>query len=304
MGPGRAGAGEPARFGPDLFRRSSPEVILPPYETVVAILRWCGVVLAAIASGLYVRTLAGPTATTSPLKERIVAAATLCMTVALVWRALELGTVPLVTSLEALYFYAWLLLVVFLFLVRRAAHKTLGVFLVPLATVLATVSVVFLEPPAAVNALFRNRLFALHTVSLFLGYSALSVAFCAGVMYLLLFDEIAHKKVGRMFARLPSLDDLDRLGHRTVLLGFVLLTAGIAIGMVWARREWGVAWVWESKSVWTLLSWSVYLGYLVTRRAAGWQGQRAAWLATLGFALSIFTLLGSNVLLASRRHVF
>jgi ABC-type transport system involved in cytochrome c biogenesis permease subunit len=188
--------------------------------------------------------------------------------------------------------------------VRRAAHRTLGVFLVPLATGLAALSAAFMEPPQAVNALFRNKLFALHTVSLFLGYSALSVAFCAGVMYLLLFDEIAHKRVGRMFARLPSLDDLDRLGHRTVVLGFVLLTAGIAIGMVWARREWGVAWVWESKSVWTLLSWLVYLGYLVTRRAAGWQGQRAAWLATLGFALSIFTLLGSNVLLASRRHVF
>ena len=73
---------------------------------------------------------------------------------------------------------------------------------------------------------------------------------------------------------------------------------------MWARREWGVAWVWESKSVWTLLSWSVYLGYLVTRRAAGWQGQRAAWLATLGFALSIFTLLGSNALLSSGKHIF
>ena len=157
---------------------------------------------------------------------------------------------------------------------------------------------------APVNALFTNRLFALHTVSLFLGYSALSVAFCAGVMYLLLFDEIAHKRVGRMFARLPSLDDLDRLGHRTVVLGFVLLTAGIAVGMVWSRREWGVAWVWESKTVWTLLSWTVYLGYLVTRRVYGWQGQRAAWLAALGFALSIITLLGSNALFASRRHWF
>jgi cytochrome c-type biogenesis protein CcsB len=277
---------------------------LPSYEFVVALLRWCGVVLALAASALYIRTLAGPPAPPTRLKERLVGAAAVGMTLALALRALELGTVPLVTSVEALFFYAWLLLVVFLFLVRRAAHKTLGVFLVPLATVLAAVSAAFMAPPQAVNALFKNKLFALHTVSLFLGYSALSVAFCAGVMYLLLFDEIAHKKVGRMFVRLPSLDDLDRLGHRTVVLGFALLTAGIAIGMVWARREWGVAWVWESKSVWTLLSWSVYLGYLVTRRAAGWQGQRAAWLATLGFALSIFTWLGSNALLASRRHVF
>jgi cytochrome c-type biogenesis protein CcsB len=277
---------------------------LPSYEFVVAILRWCGVLLAAAASALYVRTLAGPPAGVSKLPERLVGAAAVAMTLAIGLRALELGTVPLVTSLEALFFYAWLLVVVFLFLVRRAAHRTLGVFLVPLATVLAALSAALMAPPSDVSELFRNRLFALHTVSLFLGYSALSVAFCAGVMYLLLYDEIAHKRVGRMFARLPSLDDLDRLGHRTVVLGFVLLTAGIAIGMVWARREWGVAWVWESKSVWTLLSWSVYLGYLVTRRAAGWQGQRAAWLATLGFALSIFTLLGSNALLASRRHVF
>ena len=273
-------------------------------EWVVAVLRWSGVALAAWASVLYARTLTGPPAAASPLKERLVGASVLCMTLALVARAIELGTVPLVTSLEALFFYAWLLLVIFLFLVRRTAHRALGVFLLPLATVLAALSAAFLGPPTAVNALFKNRLFALHTVSLFLGYSALSVAFCAAVMYLLLHDEIAHKRVGRMFARLPSLDDLDRLGHRTVVLGFALLTAGIAIGMVWARLEWGVAWVWESKSVWTLLSWSVYLGYLVTRRAAGWQGQRAAWLAAVGFALSIFTLLGSNALLASRRHVF
>ena len=277
---------------------------MPNPEFVVAILRWSGVLCAALASVVFARTLTGPPGAVSPLGPRLVGTAVLLMTAALVVRALELGTVPLVTSVEALFFYAWLLLVVFLLLVRRAAHRTLGIFLVPLATVLAAVSAAFMAPPQAVNELFRNRLFALHTVSLFLGYSALSVAFCAGVMYLLLFDEIAHKKVGRMFARLPSLDDLDRLGHRTVVLGFVLLTAGIVIGMVWARREWGVAWVWESKSVWTLLSWSVYLGYLVTRRAAGWQGQRAAWLATLGFALSIFTLLGSNALLASGKHIF
>ena len=274
------------------------------FEPVALVLRWAGVLCAALASVAYARTLTGTPGTPPAAGPRLAFAAVAFMTAALVLRAFELGTVPLVTSVEFLFFYAWLLLAIFLFLVRRAAHRTLGVFLVPLATVLAAVSAAFMAPPSAVNELFKNRLFALHTVSLFLGYSALSVAFCAGVMYLLLFDEIAHKKVGRMFARLPSLDDLDRLGHRTVVLGFAMLTLGIVIGMVWARSEWGVAWGWEAKSVWTLLSGLVYLGYLVTRRAAGWQGQRAAWLATLGFALSIFTLLGSNALLGAQRHVF
>ncbi len=273
-------------------------------EPWVVLLRWAGVALATLAGVSYIRNLTAAARPAGPAPERLVVGAVLCLSGALLARGLELSTVPLVTSVEALLFYAWLLLVVFLVLVRREAHRTLGALLVPLAALLALVSAAFMAPPAAVGAVFKNPWFALHTVSLFLGYSALSVAFCAGVMYLLLFDEIAHKRVGRMFARLPSLDDLDRLGHHTVLAGFVLLTAGIVVGMVWARTEWGVLWVWETKSVWTLLSWSVYLAYLLTRNLAGWQGARAAWLATLGFALAAATFVGTNVLLASGRHVF
>src|SRR5262245_30444376 len=273
-------------------------------EPWVVVLRWAGVLLAASAGVLYVKNLTAAARPSGVAPERLVLAAIVVWSVALAARGFELSTVPLVSSVEALLFYAWLLLVVFLVLVRREAHRTLGAFLVPLAAVLGAVAAAFTEPPTAVSALFHNRYFALHTVSLFLGYSALSVAFCAGVMYLLLFEEIAHKKVGRMFARLPSLDDLDRLGHHTVLLGFALLTAGIVVGMVWAKTEWGVLWVWEPKSVWTLLSWAVYLAYLLTRNLAGWQGPRAAWLATLGFVLAAVTFVGTNVALGSGRHVF
>jgi len=274
-------------------------------EILLVVLRWAGVGLAALASVSYVRGLVAAEATAPAAgATRFVAGAALCWTGALLLRAFELGTVPLVTSFEALLFYAWLLLVVFLGLVRREAHRTLGAFLVPLATVLGFFAAAFMAPPSTVSALFHNRLFVAHTVSVFLGYSALSVAFCAGVMYLLLHDEIAHKRVGRMFARLPSLDDLDRLGLRTVQLGFVLLTLGIASGMAWARVEWDVLWVWEPKAVWALLSWSVYLAYLLTRAFAGWQGARAAWLAALGFALSVITFLGTNLVLGSGRHVF
>jgi cytochrome c-type biogenesis protein CcsB len=273
-------------------------------EPWVIVLRWAGVLLAAVAGVLYVKSLTAAARPAGVVPERLVLAAVLCLTAALAVRGFELSTVPLVSSVEALLFYAWLLLVVFLVLVRREAHRTLGAFLVPLAALLGAFAAAFMAPPAPVSALFHNRYFALHTVSLFLGYSALSVAFCAGVMYLLLFDEIAHKRVGRMFARLPSLDDLDRLGHHTVLLGFGLLTAGIVIGMIWAQTEWDVLWVWEPKSVWTLLSWAVYLGYLLTRNLAGWQGPRAAWLATLGFALAAATFVGTNVAFNTGRHVF
>lgn len=277
---------------------------MPALEVVLAVLRWGGVALALPPSVVYVRDFVGEPGPERAWKTRFLWGAIGLMSIALLLRAIQLRTVPLVSSLEALYFYAWLLLAVFLLLVGSRAHRALGALLVPLAAVLAIAASAFMEPAGEVNSIFRNRLFAFHTLSEFLGYSALSVAFCAGVLYLLLFDEISHKKVGKMFARLPSLDDLDRLGHHTVLLGFILLTLGIVSGMVWARREWGVFWVWEAKTVWTLLSWMLYLGYLLARRLAGWQGARAAWLATLGFASTIFSFLGANYLLGPGRHVF
>ena len=44
--------------------------------------------------------------------------------------------------------------------------------------------------------------------------------------------------------------------------------------------------------------------YLLSRNLAGWQGPRAAWLATLGFALAAATFVGTNVALGSGRHAF
>ena len=273
-------------------------------ETLVIVLRWAGVILASLAGIQYVRNLTAADHPSGTFAERLVQGAVACLTVALAVRGLQLSTVPLVTSAEALLSYAWLLLVVFLVLVRRDAHRTMGAYLVPLAALLALASAGSMAPPEAVNPLFRNPFFAIHTVSMFLGYSALSVAFCAGVMYLLLFDEIAHKRVGPMFSRLPSLDDLDRLGHHSVLLGFALLTAGIVFEMIWAKTEWSVLWVWEAKSVWTLLSWAGSLGYLLTRNLAGWQGARAAWLAALGFASAVATFVGTNLGFGAGGRIF
>jgi ABC-type transport system involved in cytochrome c biogenesis permease subunit len=117
-------------------------------------------------------------------------------------------------------------------------------------------------------------------------------------------DQVSNMKMGRLYNRLPSLEDLDRLGFRTVVLGFALLTASLIAGAIWARQEWGVNWVWDPKAVWTTLSWLVYAAYLVVRSRAGWRGERAAWLAATGFAFSIMMFLGTNYLLAAGRHVF
>jgi ABC-type transport system involved in cytochrome c biogenesis permease subunit len=215
----------------------------------------------------------------------------------------RLGAVPIFSPLEALYSYAWLVFLVFLFLVRAPNRSAIGSLLVPFGTACALLGM-FGFTSADVNPLFKNPLFSVHTLAAFLGYSALSVACCAGILYLVLHDNLTHKRIGVVASRLPSLEDLDGLGHRTVILGLSLLTLSIVAGMAWAKREWGVVWIWEPKGVWVLVTWLVYAFYLVARNRAGWRGVRAAWLSAVGFVASIFTLLGTNYLLAWGRHVF
>src|SRR5262245_39855554 len=119
-------------------------------EPWVVVLRWAGVLLAAVAGVLYVRNLTAASRPAGIAPDRFVLAAIVAWSVALAARGVELSTVPLVSSVEALLFYAWLLLVVFLLLVRREAHRTLGAFLVPLAAILGALAAAFTPPPAAV----------------------------------------------------------------------------------------------------------------------------------------------------------
>ncbi len=278
---------------------------MEPVDTRASeILRWVGVAAAWTAAVLYARLLTRDAHAEMRLERRLLWLAVLCMTLYLAARTAALGTVPLLTPTEALYFYGWLVFLVYLLLMRSPTQASVGALLVPFGAACALAGVLGGAGDGAVLPIFQSPLFAVHTLTAFLGYSALSVACCAGILYLVLHDQLSHKRIGRLFHRLPPLEDLDRLGHRTVLLGFLLLTIAIAAGALWARQEWGVSWIWEPKAVWALSSWIVYAGYLVARRRGKWRGERAAWLATVGFAVSIASFLGTNYLLASGRHAF
>lgn len=100
--------------------------------------------------------------------------------------------------------------------------------------------------------------------------------------------------------RLPALHILDQLSSRSILLGFVLLGAGIVSGAVWAQEVWGSYWVWDPKEVWALVAWLFYGGYLAARTWANWRGRYAALLAIAGLFLIVLAFLGVNLLFPGR----
>ena len=67
-------------------------------------------------------------------------------------------------------------------------------------------------------------------------YAAFALACVIGITYVLLFKEIKGKDVGFFYRRLPPLARLDVMNDRAVRIGWLFLTAGVAIGAFWAIR--------------------------------------------------------------------
>jgi len=96
--------------------------------------------------------------------------------------------------------------------------------------------------------------------------------------------------------RLTLLESIDNLSYRTISFGFPLLTIGIIAGAVWANEAWGSYWSWDPKETWALITWLVFASYLHARLTKSWQGEKPAFIASLGFVVVWICYLGVNFL--------
>jgi cytochrome c-type biogenesis protein CcsB len=137
----------------------------------------------------------------------------------------------------------------------------------------------------------------------FTGNAVFTVAFAAGVMYLLQERMLKSKKFSALYHRLPSLETLDSINYKCLTFGFPLMTMGIISGAIWANSAWGGYWRWDPKETWALITWFLYAALLHGRLTVGWRGRRAAIFAIIGFLCVLFTFLGVNLLLTGE-HSF
>ncbi len=173
---------------------------------------------------------------------------------------------------------------------EQPSTRAVGAFVVPVALTLFAVSLAFFpsEVRHLVPALQSNRILGAHVATMMLSYAALSVSFGAAAVYLLQGER-------RRFERLPSGEALEEIANRSVLLGFPMLTLGIALGAYWAYSAWGRYWGWDPKETSALVTWLIYAGYLHARNLRGWKGQASAWVLVVGFGAVLFTYFAVNL---------
>ncbi len=255
------------------------------------------------ASFLYIAALLFKSRTVGVAATWFTAAALLVQTVGLGLRWVEsyqmgIGHAPLTNMYESVVFFAWTIVILYLGIEWKFKTRSIGAFALPLAFLaMAYGSFAPINKGISplVPALQSNWLLA-HVITCFIGYAAFAIAAALGIMYLVksyFGDE--SKEEG---ALLPPLKTLDDIIHKSMIFGFIWLSAGIITGAVWANSAWGTYWSWDPKETWSLITWFVYAITLHARYTRGISGRTIAWLSLIGLAAVIFTYYGVNFLLS------
>ncbi len=126
--------------------------------------------------------------------------------------------------------------------------------------------------------------FWVHVASLLFAYASFALAGVLGVTYMLQFKEIKKKHLGYFYTRLPSLQILDVMNSRAVTIGWLFLTVGVVVGVVWTAQARAVApenanlqamSLDDPKIFVAVLTWAVY-SFALLSRADAWAGTGGA----------------------------
>jgi ABC-type transport system involved in cytochrome c biogenesis permease subunit len=270
---------------------------------------WIPFLFYAASAAVYVAHFSKRNPQTGRTATALLAGALLAHTFFVGMQTMQSGDVPLVGTTAAISAFVWLLGLSYLYVELTTEERAMGAFVAPLLA--ALVILPSLNPEIDPRpALLRSPLFSLHVLSMLFAYASFALAFVLGITYVLLFKEIKAKHLGFFYARLPSLQVLDVMNARAVVVGWLFLTCGLVVGIIWASQIAGspdprvqAMHVADPKILIALICWFTYSFALVARRAIGWSGRRAAWLSAVGFVIVLLNFLPVGYFL-TRSHNF
>src|SRR5262249_28789636 len=129
-----------------------------------------------------------------------------------------------------------------------------------------------------------------HGVLLLLASVGVCVGFVASVMFLVQARRLKAKMLPGHGLRLLSLERLETMNRRAVLLAFPLLTAGLLVGVgLLLQSERATAW--DSVKIYSTVGlWLVFGILLYLRYGAHTSGRRVAVLTIVAFVLLVVSL--------------
>jgi len=223
-------------------------------------------------------------------------AAFACHALALFQRGFSLNRCPVNNLFEATMFFTWTTTLTYLVIGLWPRLRFLGAFASPMLFCVGVFALMpSLDPPHGPKPEFSGGMTSLHAATIMLAYGAFALGAAAAAMFLTQQYNLKFNKMRAILSLLPSVERLDVVASRVTLIGFILLTIGLAAGGQLPRPD-GVTYWKDSKVLWSALLWIVYAGLLFGRMRALFSGRRFAYGLIGTFIFLVLTFWGTNLL--------
>jgi ABC-type uncharacterized transport system permease subunit len=165
----------------------------------------------------------------------------------------------------------------------------------PVAAVAVLLPAVF---PSA-RALPHTELvaFKVHLLIAMAAYSLLTIASLHVLLMMLIERRLHEGAAPRELHHLPPLLTMEALLFRIIWAGFILLTLTLASGMVYSEEIFGRAARLNHKTVFGVVSWTIFALLLGGRHVYGWRGRIALRWTLTGFLMLVLAYVGSKFVL-------
>lgn len=216
-------------------------------------------------------------------------------TTALFKRGLLLNACPVNNLYEAATFFLWALALGCLIVSFIPQLKFIAAFTSHLLFAVGVFALMpALDPPHGPHPDFSNWLVSLHAATILLAYGAFGLAAVAATMYLLQRHNLKAHRVSAVLSVFPSIQQLEMIATRMVLVGFILLTVGLEAGRNLPRPA-GVSYFSDAKVLWSALFWLAYLELQVAHKFFGRSSRNFAVGVIVAFVLLLLTFWIANV---------
>jgi ABC-type uncharacterized transport system permease subunit len=212
----------------------------------------------------------------------------------------------LASATGSLLFLAFILAIFALYGSLHHQRVAWGLFVLPLVLVLVLLAWLKVPEQAAVGSYwewFQGSRFwgTTHGILLLLALVGVCVGFLASVMYFVQMYRLRSKTAPLAGVKLLSLERLEAMNRRAILMAFPLLTLGLVVGLALMAHDpdWTADWFnlkFLLKILSTLALWAVFAILLYLRYGAHVRGRRVALLTIVAFAVMLIAVLASHPL--------
>lgn len=227
----------------------------------------------------------------------------LCFFFYLLFRGIKIQHFPVSNIHEGLVFLCLLLGVLFVAFYFKYNLKVVGLFVSPVITFFALISLLVHKPAAPVLNILQSFWLPIHVGSIFIGNALFALSFVFSVVYIIENFRLKKKKFDNFGKQFPSLTTLDNINYLCIVYGFPFMTLGMITGAIWAQYAIGSYWNNDPKEIWSLITWMLYAAILHCRLISGWKGKKIAIFSIFAFMVLVFSFVGVTYLFKGY-HIF